>query len=1497
MSENGDYDYDHDGSGAAAPTPPKKEKKANKRLSVERIYQKKTQLEHILLRPDTYIGSAQPLTEKMWVFDEDTNQIVNREITYTPGLYKIFDEILVNAADNKQRDKKMDTIKIHIDADKNEIKIYNNGKGIPIVEHKDEKMFVPTMIFGHLLTSSNFNDEEEKVTGGRNGYGAKLCNVFSKKFVVETACKEYKKEFKQAWADNMSKASEAKLKEYGGEDFTRITFQPDLDKFNMTSLDKDTIALLSRRAYDVAASAPGVKVFLNNKRIAVKNFQDYVNLFLKGHEDETGNQIKCIYEKCSDRWEVAVAPSDNGFQQMSFVNSIATTKGGRHVDHVSKLIENALTDTLKKKNKGGIQIKPHQIRNHMWVFVNCLIVNPTFDSQTKENMTLQVNKFGSKCSFTDKFGKLLEKSGIVESVLAWSKFKADQQLKSKQSAKKTNKLRGIAKLEDANDAGTKNSMDCTLILTEGDSAKSLAVAGLGVIGRDKYGVYPLKGKLLNVREASHKQIMDNKEITDLCKILGLTYKKKYLSVEDLKSLRYGRLMIMTDQDQDGSHIKGLLINFIHHNWPDLLKLPFVEEFITPIVKATKGNNAISFFSLPEFYEWKNETDNWHTYKIKYYKGLGTSTSKEAKEYFSDMMRHRIKFRYKDAQDDHSINLAFSKKAIDQRKEWLTNWMEEGKRRKELGLPEVYLYEKDTRAVSYQDFINKELVLFSNLDNERSIPSVVDGFKPGQRKVIFTCLKRNDKREVKVAQLAGSIGEMSAYHHGEASLMGTIINLAQDFVGSNNVNLLQPIGQFGTRLAGGKDHASPRYIFTQMSPLTRLIFNSNDDPLLKYLNEDNQKIEPEWYVPILPMVLVNGADGIGTGWMTKIPNYDPREIVKNLKRMIRGEEPQPMKPFFKNFKGTIEELESHKYVVNGELSELSETKIEITELPVKTWTQSYKESVMEPLLNGSEKVPAQINEYKEYHTDRTVRFVINMAADKLRAADRTKGLHQFFKLQTTISTNSMVLFDHNGCLKRYDDVSEIMQEFFDLRLIYYDKRKKYLEGMLEAEALRLSNQARFILEKCDGSLVVENKKKKIMIDELQRRNFDPDPVKKWKTIQAKNEAAMLADSAAAALDDESDSDLEEDAKDADYDYLLGMAMWSLTQEKKDDLLKKKEAKHKELDELKRTSKEQLWQRDLDEFLEKLNEVEAKEREEAAAGVEAGGNRKKAGGKKKTLKEEAMPSPHGIRIAPRIPDEMRVKAAKATAAKDAKKGKNNLAKKLEKEIEDETDEFDMMINDKDKRRSLSDKLGFTPEKKPKAAAPKKAKKSDDGTPSKKGGKKKKNPWESSEDNDSDSDAEAASDDEMDVEKKVRDNVRRNAASTKYKDYMSSDSSDADDLFNSIKKRDESNGDMNGKHNSSGETKEADFDSLFEPSNAGAADETNGSAKKRSYDSSDEDDFKPSKIDVDEDDSPIKKPKATKRAKTMSSGDESADEFDAMLEKPEKKSQGCSQAQGCT
>lgn len=699
MSSTGSTDKGGGGDVATNNELVQQSKNASKKQTIEKTYQKKSQLEHILLRPDTYIGSIEQTTESMWVYNSEKDQIEQRQITYVPGLYKIFDEILVNAADNKQRDKTMDCIKIEINPETNTISVWNNGKGIPVVMHKDEKIFVPTMIFGHLLTSSNYNDEEEKVTGGRNGYGAKLCNVFSTKFTVETAATEYKKCFKQTWGSNMTKASDPKIKEYTGEDYTKVSFSPDLTRFKMEKLDTDIICLMSRRAYDIAASTRGVKIFLNGKRIAVKNFKDYIELFIKNCADETGAPLKVLHENCNERWEVGVTLSDKGFQQMSFVNSIATTKGGRHVDYITDMIVKQLIEVLKKKNKGGVSIKPFQVKTHMWVFVNCLIVNPTFDSQTKENMTLQVKSFGSKCVLSEKFITGITKSGIIESVLNWAKFKAQNEL-NKASGRKQAKLKGIPKLEDANEAGTKNALKCTLILTEGDSAKSTAVSGLGVIGRDYYGVFPLKGKLLNVREATHKQILENAEINNLIKIIGLQYKKKYNSEEDMKTLRYGKVMLMTDQDQDGSHIKGLLINFIHYNWPELLRQNFLEEFITPIVKAKKKKEVVSFFSLPEFEEWKQNTPNSHTYSVKYYKGLGTSSSAEAKEYFTNIARHRIRFRYAGQEDDDNIVLAFSKKHIEDRKRWLTNFMAESKRRKEEGLPERYLYTQNTRYYFY-----------------------------------------------------------------------------------------------------------------------------------------------------------------------------------------------------------------------------------------------------------------------------------------------------------------------------------------------------------------------------------------------------------------------------------------------------------------------------------------------------------------------------------------------------------------------------------------------------------------------------------------------------------------------------------------------------------------------------------------------------------------------------------------------------------------------------
>ncbi|XP_077997716.1 DNA topoisomerase 2-alpha-like isoform X2 [Glandiceps talaboti] len=1334
--------------------------KKGKRMSVERIYQKKTQLEHILLRPDTYIGSVEPVTQTMWVYDKDAGEnggLVHREITFVPGLYKIFDEILVNAADNKQRDPKMDCIKITIDPENNMISVWNNGKGIPVIIHQVEKIYVPTLIFGHLLTSSNYNDEERKVTGGRNGYGAKLCNIFSKKFTVATASAEYGKQFKQVWKDNMAKKGDPNIKDFSGKDFTEITFQPDLAKFKMETLDRDTVALLTRRAYDIAGASKGVKVYLNGKRLHVNGFRDYVDLYVKDKTDEQGTNLKVIQEVVSDRWHVCLTLSEQGFQQVSFVNSIATTKGGRHVDYVVDQIVDKLMETVKKKNKGGVNIRPFQIKSHLWIFVNCLIENPSFDSQTKENMTLQVKKFGSTCKLSDKFVKQTLSCGIVESITNWMKIKAQTLLNKKCHSTKHSKLRGIPKLDDANDAGTKGSRECTLILTEGDSAKTLAVSGLSVVGRDRYGVFPLRGKMLNVREATHKQIMENAEINNVIKIMGLQYKKSYDSDDALKSLRYGKLMIMTDQDQDGSHIKGLLINFIHHNWPSLLKQRFMEEFITPIVKVSKGGVSHSFYSLPEFEEWK-KTTNYQTWKIKYYKGLGTSTNKEAKEYFCDMTRHRIPFKYAGPSDDAAITLAFSKKKVEERKEWLTDWLHERKRRREDGLSDLYLYNKDTRYISYNDFVNKELVLFSNADNERSIPSMVDGLKPGQRKVLFTCFKRNDKREVKVAQLAGSVAERSAYHHGEQSLMGTIINLAQNFIGSNNLNLLQPIGQFGTRLHGGKDAASPRYIFTMLSPLARLLFPQHDDPRLTYLYDDNQQIEPEWYCPIIPMVLINGADGIGTGWSTKIANYDVREVLANVRRMIEGEEPLPMLPSYKSYKGSIEELEENRYVCNGEVAIIDNNTIEINELPIRSWTQTYKESVLEPMLHGSEKVQPMITDYKEYHTDSTVRFVIKMSEDKLFKAEE-QGLHKVFKLQTTISQTNSVLFDANGCIRKYDSVLDILREFFDVRLERYRIRKEYLEGILAAESNKLDNQARFILEKIEGTIVIENKKKKDVISVLVQRGYDSDPVKAWKESQQEGRDDID--------EDDETSSLYSVASGAgpDFGYLLNMPLMSLSREKKDELIKHRDAKGIELEELRMKTPNDLWRDDLDAFAAKLEEVETQERLDEVMGIAALEKNKSKKGRKKVVHEETKPSPMGRRVVPKVDIALK----KKEGGKRGRAGKKDV--KMEVDGDDVvSDLFGSKDDDSNEPLSLAERLS---KKGIKTDFTGKAKSKKQGTlnfkpaakkPAK--GKPKRNPWSSDSESDAmDVDSDPGSDMDFEVAPRERIPRRKTANQVKY------------------------------------------------------------------------------------------------------------------------------------
>ncbi|ORZ40275.1 DNA topoisomerase [Catenaria anguillulae PL171] len=1158
--------------------------------SIEETYQKVSQLEHVLLRPDTYVGSVHAEKADMWIVNE-AGELERKTITFVPALYKIFDEIIVNAADNKVRDSRMNLLEVTIDPDANEISIKNNGQGIPIEIHKTEKVHVPELIFGHLLTSSNYNDDDKKVVGGRNGYGAKLCNIFSTRFVIETA--DTKKKYTQVFRNNMKDKEEPRIVAFPGSkpspknQWTKITFRPDLEKFKMDRLDEDTVGLLKRRVYDMAGCLPGVNVTLNGEKVDIKDFKAYVGMYVKDPS------VKIVYEK-HDRWEVAMVPSEDEFQQVSYVNSICTSRGGTHVEHVAGQVVTKVVDSVKKKIKDAT-IRPAQVKNHLWVFVNCQIENPTFDSQTKETLTLRHTAFGSKCSLSDKFIKAIMSSGVVERCMTAVKAKQDAQLKKTDGAKRS-RLVGINKLEDATLAGTRDAKKCTLILTEGDSAKALAVAGLAVVGREFYGVYPLRGKLLNVRDAASKSVLENKEISELKQIIGLQQGKKYT---DTTSLRYGHIMIMTDQDHDGSHIKGLIINLLDHYWPSLLEIPgFLCEFITPIIKCTpkggsaaaaarKGSKVMSFFTLEEYKQWKDTHDS-RKYTIKYYKGLGTSTSAEAKEYFSNLPVHKKPFDPCQPNERKLIDMAFSKKKSDERKDWLIKFE-----------PGTYMdHARD--SIPIDDFINKELIQFSVMDNHRSIPSVVDGLKPGQRKVLFACFRRNLKDEIKVAQLSGYVAEHSAYHHGEASLGMTIVNLAQDYVGSNNIPLLEPRGQFGTRLAGGADAASARYIFTTMSPITRKIFHPADDGLLEPLDDDGKKVEPEWYIPILPMVLVNGAQGIGTGWSTSIPCYSPLDIVANVRRMIRGEACEEMSPFYRGFTGTIEKMPGDKYRIAGSMIRKNPETVWITELPVGVWTSTFK-----TLLDGFaavDKATPLVYDYSEHHTENTVEFHITLTTAGAKLSDAE--IEKTFKLVTTMSTTNMVCFDPSGRIKKYSSPEQIVHEHYVLRLGYYEKRKNRLVDVLTRELTMLQNKTRFIREVVDRSLIIERKRKSELVAELRRRGYMPES----KLRDSSSSVAAAAESA-----DNNDSD-EDDAA-GDFNYLLSMPLYSLTDERIRQLESQTFAKEKELERVKATTPEEMWEADLEAFeQEYLAYLEFKAEADAHLPAIAGGK----GGKKRKAK---------------------------------------------------------------------------------------------------------------------------------------------------------------------------------------------------------------------------------------------------------------------------------------
>ena len=1221
--------------------------------ALETTYQKKSELEHVLDNPDTYIGSVHKVDVGEFVVDADA-RIRSRDMQLVPGLYKLFDEGIVNCRDHAVRMdaaeaaaaagnrpagtvRKVTQIKVTVDKASGLITMYNDGNGIDVAEHPEHKVWIPELIFGHMRTSTNYKKDEKRIVGGKNGFGFKLVLIWSKHGTVETVDHQRGKKYTQTFRDNLSLIEPPKITSSRQAPYTCVSFLPDYERLGLPGgLSDDMVALLHRRTYDIAAITDHkVNVWFNGEKIplgaptkTITLFERYINTFSfdklgdananehnnvdddddaksvassSASTSSTSPKVKKVYERPNERWEFAVtmAPENSDARHVSFVNGIYTSKGGKHVEFVLNKIVRKLVAYINEKKK--TDVKPAAVKDQLMLFLRCDIDNPSFDSQTKDYMNTPSNVFGSTCEVSDDFVKKLAKMGVMDVACAIAHAKDNREAK-KAGGSKSKSVRGIHKLVDANLAGGPSSHKCVLLLCEGDSAKAGVVSGLSRQDRDLFGVYPMKGKICNTRGDSLLKVSANKEISEIIRSLGLEVGRQYTAAEAAAKLRYGKIVFMTDQDLDGSHIKGLGINLFNSQWHSLSTIPgFLSFMNTPILKAHRkqahGKEAATkaFYSMGEFEAWHEslEAGEKARWSVKYYKGLGTSTGKEFREYFDAGNRRFVDFVHNEATSDDAIDMVFNKKRPDDRKLWLSAYNRQ------------QFIDTNLTQVSYETFLDDEMRHFSKYDCDRSIPGF-DGLKISQRKILFAAFKKNLTREIKVAQFSGYVSEVSGYHHGEASLNGAIVGMAQTFVGSNNVNLLEPNGQFGTRLQGGHDSASERYIFTQLNPLTRSLFMSEDAGTLTYLDDDGTSVEPIHYAPIIPMLLVNGSKGIGTGFSSDIICYNVEQIIDYVGAQIAGvpldeRRAMPVEPYYEGFLGSITPFHASSgndkyvhYLIRGVYEAVGPNRVNISELPVGTWTDGYKE-FLEGLIEKK-----QLSDYVDMSTDARIdiTLVLNGAQemDDLRAKKVKIGVQKGegggegegeslyctefekrFRLYATQTTSNMHAFDQNEHLQKYDSVYDILERYHPVRLATYATRRQLLLEALARELTLLSNKARYILAILEDRIDMRRKKHDEVTALLEREGYE--------------------------------------RVDGDYKYLTKMPMDSVTAENVEALLKSRDAKADEHAALLSKSAVYLWKQDLRALKDAYGAYGARRREEATATATATSAASAAAGKDK------------------------------------------------------------------------------------------------------------------------------------------------------------------------------------------------------------------------------------------------------------------------------------------
>ena len=1125
-------------------------------------YEKMDQLSHITKRPEMYIGSTS-LKNRSEAIASENLKIIFKEVLLSSGFLRVFIEPLSNIIDNNTRSKKTKTpcteIRVDINKELGEIRFWNDGKHIPIEMHTEEKCYNHTLIFGHLLTSENYDDDEDRYDiSGKNGIGVKLSNVFSSEFIVSGLDPVNKKTFYQKWENGMSVVYPPVIKSTNlTNSYTEIRFKPNFKYFGIDGFSDDHIELFRRYIIDTAMITKTPQIYFNGELINIHNLEDYAKLY----SDIDTPEI--MYIKSTD-CEVVLTPA-NDFQAISFANGISTPLGGIHVDSWCEALFRPILDKLNKPKKPQLTIK--DVKKCFRIFITASVIKPTFESQEKRLLEGPIVSVEVKPVHINKICKW----SVIERLEDMIRAKEFIALKKTQRKKKGHiKIEG---LDPANNEGGKLGHQCTLILVEGLSAKTYAVAGIevginGKKGRDWYGIYPLRGKCKNVRDATLESIAINKVVGDIIKSLGVEYGVDYSIDENYYKLRYGRIMILTDQDVDGIHIASLIQNIFHALFPSLLerKKSFIISLQTPLVRVyLKDKKDQLFYDMKSYEIWLENYRKTNNNKIehKYYKGLGTSNEDSIHDTFGKKI---IEFVLDEKTTD-TMNKAFRKNKADSRKEWLAQYNP--------NTPSITwnsFEQEEHKTMTFTNFIDTELIKHSIDNCGRTIPNVLDGLKEGNRKILFACFKRNLRfkgKTLKVAQLAGYVAEHSGYHHGEQNLFDTITGMAGCYIGSNNIPLLYRDGQFGTRIANGKDAANARYIFTKLDELTRLIFRQEDDVLLSYNKDDDEVIEPKYYIPIIPMILVNGClAGIGTGWSSTIPCYNPIDIISCIKLWLehngdifRADDDDENNiesilpkiiPWYRGFTGIIEETDKKgQYVSRGRLIENNNKQI-VNELPVGLATDKFKD-FLEDL-----KIDKKIKNYKNHSKTKTVHFVIT-PEDKFKCNEKT------LKLCENINTSNMVAFTENQQICKFNTVDEIIDYFCGVRYRFYRLRKEHQLKEIKHNISFLGNKKRFLEEVMneDIKLFEMNDNKRVsrkncdIVKELEKRNYTKQYGKHEK-----------------------DEDDEESSNG--YNYLLGMQFRSITSEKINKLKNDIDSNIKRHEEIKKVSEKEMWLSDLEEF---------------------------------------------------------------------------------------------------------------------------------------------------------------------------------------------------------------------------------------------------------------------------------------------------------------------------